>query len=579
MAAIHTLVIKNFRGIKSFSQTFGNKKFVCLIGKGDAGKSTILEAISYVLSSSWNIVFHDNDFYDCNTENPIEIEATITELPSTLIKEQKFGLQIRGIDPATQTISDELEDTYQKALTIRLTVKKDLEPQWHIVNGRQAEPVLISATDRSKLNVFMIADYIDRHFSWSKGNPLYSLLKREESNDEIENGNVIIDALREAKAKIDGHKFSEFDNVVTKIKDSASSFGIDISGTETSIDFKDISVKDGRVCLHDDNIPFRLKGKGSKRLISIAIQEALAEDGGIILIDEIEQGLEPNRSQHLVRTLKSKKHVQIFITTHSRDVLVELDASDLFLMKEAAETLVVFDTALQGSLRKNPEAFFANRVLLAEGATEIGICKALNRFRTEQRKYPSIAELGVRYADGGGSKLVEYTKGFIKSSMPVCIFCDSDGIKKNNINDKKAGLSAIGALIIDWEEGDCLEVAVFKSFPFNAIPDLLRLAASIKVDLGEASTVEEAMEGLFQSIESKFDQTLPDHSFGTLKTYDSTALRNAIGIAASRGSWFKSQAKGELLGDFIFSHFEDIRSEKLGIQLDALSKWIDGNGL
>ncbi len=54
-----------------------------------------------------------------------------------------------------------------------------------------------------------------------------------------------------------------------------------------------------------------MKGKGSKRLASFAIQSALVEAGGIMLVDEIEQGLEPDRIKQLVRTLKEQKSGQI----------------------------------------------------------------------------------------------------------------------------------------------------------------------------------------------------------------------------------------------------------------------------
>lgn len=69
--------IKNFRGIKTFKQSFYNKKLVCLIGRGDSGKSTILDAISYALSPSWNIPFNDNDFYNGDTSIPITIDISI----------------------------------------------------------------------------------------------------------------------------------------------------------------------------------------------------------------------------------------------------------------------------------------------------------------------------------------------------------------------------------------------------------------------------------------------------------------------------------------------------------------------
>ena len=56
-------------------------------------------------------------------------------------------------------------------------------------------------------------------------------------------------------------------------------------------------------------------GKGSKRLLSMAIQLALAKAGGIVLIDEIEQGLEPDRIRTIINKLSQVETGQIFVTT------------------------------------------------------------------------------------------------------------------------------------------------------------------------------------------------------------------------------------------------------------------------
>ena len=49
---------------KDFDQVFG-AGLTCIIGRGDSGKSTILDAINYTFSSSWGIHFNDSDFYNC----------------------------------------------------------------------------------------------------------------------------------------------------------------------------------------------------------------------------------------------------------------------------------------------------------------------------------------------------------------------------------------------------------------------------------------------------------------------------------------------------------------------------------
>lgn len=78
------------------------------------------------------------------------------------------------------------------------------------------------------------------------------------------------------------------------------------------MDQKDFTLKENNVCLHENAIPLRLKGKGTKRLLSIAIQMVNTSPNGIILIDEIEQGLEPDRVKHLVKTLKGISGINSF---------------------------------------------------------------------------------------------------------------------------------------------------------------------------------------------------------------------------------------------------------------------------
>ncbi|MFP5041632.1 ATP-dependent nuclease [Parasediminibacterium sp. JCM 36343] len=569
MAKIHSLSIKNFRGIKQFEQHF-NSEFVCLIGRGDSGKSTVLEAIAYALSSSWNVSFFDNDFYNCNIENPISIEVTVKDLPDELMREDKFGLHLKGIGKDGK-LTSEVEEIVEPAITIRLEVTKDLEPKWSVIADAEAGEKQISASDRSRLNAFFVSDYIDRHFSWSKGGPLYSLLRQETETGE-DDDNAMIDALREAKTKIDGNSFSKFDNVAKKVKSSAAVFGIDISKSKTTIDFRDIVVKDGKVCLHDETVPFRMKGKGSRRLVSMAIQSAIAAAGGIMLIDEVEQGLEPDRVQSLVNTLKQNNHGQVFVTTHSRDVIVGLETDDIFLMKKSKHSLGTFDASLQGLLRKNPEAFFAKRVIVAEGATEMGICRALNDYRIANGK-ENISYLGIRIADGSGSETVSYCKGFARLGFPSALFCDSDS---PGVNSQKGSLCELGISIFDWEGNDCLEMGIVRNLPFSLIADFLNLAAQIKHDDDPSRAIEGHKTSIWDSIKSHFVGT--GFPIDLPSALDLPNLREAIGKAAHKGGWFKTQDKGYKLGMLVLDHLNEMAPEShLVKNLEDLSKWIDQN--
>lgn len=565
MVKIHSLSINHYRSIEKFHQIFSSD-FICLIGRGDSGKSTVLEAISSVLSSNWNLPFFDNDFYNCDTKKPIVIEVTLRDIPLDLMPEDKFGLYLRGID-ADNKITDDIDEAKEEVLTIRLEVQSDLEPKWSVITEREVGSKPISANDRSKFRAFLVSDYLDRHFAWSKGSPLYSLLKEE--SPEEENDNTMLEALRGAKIKIDGGAFSKFDTVIKKVEKSSEAFGVDIKRTTTTIDFKDLVIIDGKVCLHDGPIPFRMKGKGSRRLISMAIQASIAEEGGIILIDEIEQGLEPDRVQSLVNTLKQNNTGQVFITTHSRDVLVELGAGDLFLLKNNASTLLGFNPSLQGMLRKNPEAFFAKKIVLCEGATEIGICRALNEFRIRNGK-KNTAYLGVRFADGTGSEIVKYSTGLIESGLPVCMFCDSDS---KDVNAKKEQLKQKGVEIFDWADSDNTERAILKDLPFTVLSDVFNLAAQLEFENDQTNDISTVKHNMWEAVKSRFGNDCP---VDIATASDTPKLRTALGETAHSKGWFKRQDKSYKLGEIIFKHFDEIPPDSLlKKQLTGISDWID----
>lgn len=569
MAKIYSLKISNYRGIQSFEQVFGQSDFICLIGRGDSGKTTILNAIYSVLCPNWNLSFYDTDFYNGDIESPINIEASLYDLPDELLSESKYGLHKRLLNSEGEIIDDlSQEDSPENKdiLTVRLEVSKDLEPKWYIVNERdKPDFVEMKTSDRAKLNVFYISDFLDRHFSWSKGNPLYSLLKRAGATEN--NDDVIIDAFREAKRQIDNSSFNHLNEVLNQVKENAQRYGVDITDINTTIDFKDISTNEGKVCLHDDKIPFRLKGKGSKRLLSMAIQTELAKSGGIILIDEIEQGLEPDRVRFLSKTLKEQNKGQVFITTHSSNVIVELDAINLFLMRNSAPCLFKFEEEFQGCLRNNPEAFFSKRILIGEGATEVGICRALDRYRISNELI-NFPILGISIVDGKGKNFVNYCKMFKNAGYDVCVLCDSD---EKDTNKQKDGLRELGVVIVDCQEDKSIEYQLFSELPWGDVQKLVEYADELN---GEPS---------INALVSNQYGSLMDENW---RNNDSPEIRTALSKASTLKekkenkppkdkSWFKKIHHGEFMGQVWFESLPQMHNNHLTKQYADLIKWID----
>ncbi|MCP4370577.1 MAG: AAA family ATPase [Deltaproteobacteria bacterium] len=574
MAKIIHLDIKNYRGIKHSSLKFkADQNLICLIGRGDSGKTTILNAISSALSPSWNLNFYDTDFYNCDHNENIEITVSLTDIPEIFLSENKFGLYMRGFKIQNNTIVDdvtleELNENLIAVLTIRLTVGKSLEPQWVVTNTREQEDKPISSADRAHLSCYMISDYVDRHFSWNKGNPLYALLKSTNSDEASDNDLIVIQHLRKAKEEIDKNDFGSLNKATTLIKSQAAELGLDISKASTTLDSRELSIKDGRISLHEVSIPFRLKGKGSKRLASIAIQSVLVHNGGIMLIDEVEQGLEPDRVKQAARSLNGHHAGQIFITTHSRDAIAELGSKALifFLKDNNTDNIEIryFDYSnedLQKTIRACPEAFFAKKVIICEGATEVGICRAMDKWR-KNKSLEQMSFNDCAYVDGTGNTIVQRINEINEVGIKTALFCDSD---LSTINEEKPQWRANGVSIFDCEDTLCLEQQVFKDLKWDGVKCLLQYAQNKHSD--------------------SFDTAFSDYISNPIESWhDTPVLRSKIISEFSGGSsgkkWFKAIHHGEALGEIVFKHVDETEHvTHLKTILTGLSDWIDeGDG-
>lgn len=76
MARIRRVEIAGFRGIKNLSWC-PNPGISCLVGPGDSGKSTILDAIDLCLGARRNAQFSDTDFYG---DRVVELDSALASL-------------------------------------------------------------------------------------------------------------------------------------------------------------------------------------------------------------------------------------------------------------------------------------------------------------------------------------------------------------------------------------------------------------------------------------------------------------------------------------------------------------------
>jgi hypothetical protein len=119
MARIRKIEIKNFRGIQSCSW-IPSSGINCLIGPGDSGKSSMLDAIEFCVGARRTLQFSDADFHALDVEQPISITVTIGELSDALKSVEAYGLYVRSFDATTEQIDDEPERQHETVLSVRL---------------------------------------------------------------------------------------------------------------------------------------------------------------------------------------------------------------------------------------------------------------------------------------------------------------------------------------------------------------------------------------------------------------------------------------------------------------------------
>lgn len=171
MAKIRFIRIENFRGLKSF-EWHPNAGLNCIVGSGDSGKSTVIDAIDLVLGLRRSKVFSDADFYLLGSSEPIRIEVTVGDLADPLKNYEKYDLFLRGYNQQEGKIHDELGEGLENVLTLRLTVASDLDPVWSLFSERaeaQGREKNLSWGDRVLLAGTRIGTVADYHLSWRKG--------------------------------------------------------------------------------------------------------------------------------------------------------------------------------------------------------------------------------------------------------------------------------------------------------------------------------------------------------------------------------------------------------------------------
>jgi len=441
---IYHLAIDRFRGIKTLSWPPAAGVNV-ILGGGDVGKTTILDAIALLFSPTNPSILSDTDYYGRDDKAGFVIEAIVSLPPSTGIANQikpSWPWDWNGREAVVPTIEGEGSPKNEPVYRLRVRGTEDLELAYEIVRPdgetdsfpvalrRAIGLVRLSGDDRNDRDLRLVqGSALDRLLS-DKG--LRSRLASELAKKDVKG--ELLDSAKDVLKALD---------VAFRSKRLPDGLDLAITGGQGMSVAALIGLTAQRESVQ---LPLANWGAGTRRIAALTIAEQNQGETPITLVDEIERGLEPYRQRSLMEKLQTGRS-QAFVTTHSPSAISASSNASLWYVDHTGG-IGLLDPAKTTRHRKNdPEIFLSRLTIVAEGASELGFVTTL----LEKALGSGLEKHGIHVSDGGGH---EATLGLLEAlaggGMRFGGFVDHEG--KHPTRWEKVSKS-LDKLLFRWESG------------------------------------------------------------------------------------------------------------------------------
>lgn len=447
-AVIRQIHIQRFRGIEQLLWNPAPGMNV-ILGGGDVGKTTVLEAIALLLSPSNSIPVSEADYWQRRSEDEFVIKIAISLPEATGISQQpKFvwPWEWNGEAAIAPIVMPDLQDDSAAGppvycLQVRGTA--DLELVWELLQPNGDVDILPSAV-RRKIGVVRLSgdERTGRDLRLVYGSALDRLVSdkalRARIGKEVAEVNLQNSLSEDGKAalkRLDATLRAE--GLPNKLElGLTSSQGLSI-GALIGL----LAEREGGAV-----IPLTSWGSGTRRMVTLQIAAETVAETRITVIDEIERGLEPYRLRKLLNAIESEIS-QSFVTTHSAVAISAADKACLWYLDGNQHIGELQKNKIRRQQERDPETFLSRLAVIAEGPTEVGFITALF-----QRGIPgNFSDYGVRICDGQGNPAtLNLLEAMIAGGLIFGGFVDNEGTSLGRWNKLK---HAMGPILFQWEEG------------------------------------------------------------------------------------------------------------------------------
>jgi putative ATP-dependent endonuclease of OLD family len=466
-AHIRKLTIRRFRGLEKFDwlPTAGMN---VILGGGDVGKTTVLEAIALLLSPSNAVVVSESDYWLRDSSKDFEIEAVMALPDSTGISTQhtfSWPWAWNGEDaaaPPTADDGDDMPTPSEPVYRVRVRGTTELELVWEVVQPH-GEADHFSVAVRRKIGVVRLSadERNDRDLRLVYGSALDRLLADGALRARI--GKEVSALDLHSVLNADGKKAIEQldQRMLQAALPQELKLGLTTSqGLSIGALIGLLAKKDGV------SLPLANWGAGTRRMATLEITSSTENEASVTIIDEIERGLEPYRLRKLLGILRAN-HGQTFITTHSPVAISCADEAHLWYLDSKGDIGALPSEKIAPQQRRDPETFLARVAVIAEGPTEVGFL----RFLLERAFASEPLDHGVRVCDGqGNAATLDLLETLSSAGLLFAGFVDCEGTAPGRW---KALKQQLGDRLLQWPDG-CTEEHVIDGVPEDRLLDLLR---------------------------------------------------------------------------------------------------------
>lgn len=460
---IRVLEISRFRGIRSLLWRPAAGMNI-IVGGGDVGKTTVLDAIALLLSPSNSFTVSEADFWMRETTEEFSISAVIG-IPATsgISTQSSFAWpwEWDGKDAILPGAAESGSGISDPVYKIRVRGTPGLEIAWEILQPndqqvhlsvavrRQIGLVRLSASDQNDRDLRLVyGSGLDRLFGDSA---LRSRIGRQVAQLSLVEalGSDGTKAIKELGARLERESLP-----------SNLSIGLTTSQGLSIGALIGLLAKKGEV-----DLPLASWGSGTRRMTSLEICATTQNSASVTVVDEIERGLEPYRLRKLLAKLQVSPG-QSFLTTHSPVAISCAYQSSLWHIDGAGNIGELPQPEIHDQQRRDPETFLARMPIIVEGSTEVGFL----RFVLE-RAFPSTpADFGIRVCDGQGNpNTLGLLTALSKSGVHCFGLADNEGKSPGRWEKLK---ESMGDRLLQWNDG-CTEKVVIEAIPEEKLWQLL----------------------------------------------------------------------------------------------------------